>query len=262
MDYANIVSQYGVPPQSWEGFPSNVRKRIKKAIRKRKSPTTIAGRLYSAMSKHLPATTLGAVPITLRRRLRESHHAYLTVKKTSVWNPSKTMTEHTKYKHTAHSHDTPQNHTQLKNTDTCNLTPTLFLALPPASKHIEHLSSQSQLTFGRSILRSPLPNAYTSPSHILKAITSPRSRANFHASMSNPTHLARRVLERSIRKRKHNQNTMHNTRDTRVFERCKRKRANAELMLLEMKRSIVKKSRLPTSSRGLRLCAYSLEPAS
>ena len=152
---------------------------------------------------------------------------------------------------------------QLKNTDSYNNMQTPFLALPPAPKRMEHLSSQpSQLTFARSILHSPLPNTHTSSSQILKSITSPRSQTQFQASISNPKHISRRVFERSVRKRKHNQRTIYNTRDKRLLERCKKKRANAELMLLEMQRSIITKSRLPTSSLGLRLCAQALSPAS
>lgn len=52
--YPTIVSQYGVPSHSWRNLPTNVRKRIKKAIRRRQSTTTIAGRLYSAITNYLP----------------------------------------------------------------------------------------------------------------------------------------------------------------------------------------------------------------
>lgn len=237
--------------QLWNDFPSNVRKRIKKAIRKRKCPTTIAGRLYSAAANIYQHSRLGAVPIALRRKLRESHHAYLTIS-TQInckSNLSKSMD------------DTSHNLRKLNNTYIHNLisTPPALSCIILAPKHIESVSSQSShLTFGRSILHSPLPNTHTSPSQMLKSITSPRSQANFQASISNPEYISIRVLERSRRKRKRSQRTIHNIRDNLVLEQCKRKHANTEIMLLAMQRSIIKKSLLPTSSRGLRICAQAL----
>ena len=267
MDYPTIVSQYGVPSHSWRNLPTNVRKRIKKAIRRRQSTTTIAGRLYSAITNYLPITKLRAISTMLRGKLRKSHHAYLAVPTMGACNPSTTMEEPRRciQTHSPHHHDaqvadkyTPENLRTLQSIDAYKLTSAPFLALPPAH-NVDLFSRLAHVTVTRSILHSPLPNTHTLPSQLLKSITSPRSQARFQACIANPTRIARRVLKRNIRKRKRNQSTENNSR---VLERCKRKLVNEEFMLLEMQRSIIAKSQLPTSSRGLRLSAYALDSAS